>query len=256
MLTVVKIGGNVIDNPAALQTFLTDFARLKGPKVLVHGGGKLATRLSSRLGIETKMVDGRRITDAETLEVATMVYAGLTNKRIVSALAALGQPAVGLCGADGNVVRSLRRNPEPIDFGFVGDVAEDGVNAPFLLSLIEQDTIPVLCAITHDGKGQLLNTNADSVASAVAKALARLVPTTLVFCFEKNGVLRDVSDATSVIPRIDGATFEKLKEEGVIVEGMIPKITGALAAIQSGVSQVIIKSASAINQSDTGTTIA
>lgn len=255
MLTVVKIGGNVIDNPAALDRFLTDFAALPAPKMLIHGGGKLATRLATRLGIETQMVDGRRVTDADTLDVATMVYAGLTNKRIVAALAARGCRAVGLCGADGDVIRSVRRSPEPIDFGFVGDIAEDGVNATFLASQTEQGIAPVFCAITHDGRGQLLNTNADSVASAVAKAMAAQMPTTLVFCFEKNGVLRDVNDDASVISTIDRAAFEQLKADGIIAAGMLPKITNALAAVDSGVARVIIKSADSLTDLDAGTTI-
>ena len=255
MITIVKIGGNVIDDADALRRFLADFARLEGPKVLVHGGGKLASRLSTRLGIETKMVEGRRVTDRETLEVVTMVYAGLTNKRIVAALSALGQTAVGLCGADGNAIRSIRRNPEPIDFGYVGDIATDGVNADFLLALTRQGIAPILCAITHDGHGQLLNTNADSVASAVAKTLAKFCPTKLVFCFEKRGVLRDVNDERSVIPTINHATFEQLKADGIVAAGMLPKITGALAAVDSGVQMVIIKHADDLLLPQSGTTI-
>ena len=254
-MLVVKIGGNVIDDAAALETFLADFARLEGPKVLVHGGGKLATRLSARLGIETRMVDGRRVTDAETLDVAVMTYAGLTNKRIVAALAAQGQPAVGLCGADAGVVRSVRRSPVPVDFGFVGDVPADGVNTRFLLSLTQQGIAPVLCAITHDARGQLLNTNADSIASAVATALAAVTPTSLVFCFEKPGVLRSVDDPASVIPRIDRPAFDRLKQEGVIAAGMLPKLTGALAAVDSGVERVLIKSAADILNPAAGTAV-
>ncbi len=255
MLTVVKIGGNVIDSPDALQTFLTAFAKLEGEKVLVHGGGKLATRLCERLGIETRMVEGRRITDAATLDVATMVYAGLTNKRIVAGLAARGLRAVGLCGADACAVRSVRRSPVPIDFGFVGDIPVDGVDAAFILSLTQQGIVPVFCAITHDGQGQLLNTNADSIASAIATALAQRQPTELVFCFEKNGVLQNIDDTTSVIPRITRADFARLKAEGVVAAGMLPKINNALAAVDSGVARVIIKSAEALCEKEAGTMV-
>lgn len=255
MFTIVKIGGNVIDDPAALRAFLADFARLPEPKALVHGGGKLATRMAARLGLETRMIDGRRVTDAAMLDIAVMVYAGLTNKRIVAALAALGQRAVGLCGADAGVIRSVRRSPEPVDYGFVGDIGAGGVDAHFLHTLTSSGVTPVLCAITHDGAGQLLNTNADSVASAVAKAVATLVPTTLVFCFEKPGVLRDTDDASSVIPTIDRAAFDRLKAEGIIAAGMIPKISGALDAVDQGVERVIIKHANDLLVPQAGTTI-
>ncbi len=255
MLTLVKIGGNVIDDPVALAKFLKDVVRLEGPKVVVHGGGKLATQLAARLGIKTQMIEGRRVTDKDTLDVTVMTYAGLINKRIVAALAANGQRAIGLCGADAGVVRSVRRSPEPIDFGYVGDINTNGVDAPFLISLAEQGIVPVLCAITHDGQGQLLNTNADSVASAVAKALAQETPTTLIFCFEKSGVLLDINDPASVIHHIDRDSFETLKEQGVIAAGMLPKITGALAAVESGVKRVIIKSADDLTNPNSGTTI-
>lgn len=191
-ITVVKIGGNVIDSPEATARFVEAFAALEGPKLLVHGGGKLATRLAAQLGIESRMVDGRRITDRETLDVVTMVYAGLINKRLVAALSAAGCRAIGLSGADGDAVTSVRRAAGAVDYGYVGDIAEGGVNVELLRTLLDAGLTPVFSAITCDGRGTLLNTNADSVASAVAVAASRIAPTQLVFCFEKAGVLRDV----------------------------------------------------------------
>ena len=199
-ITVVKIGGNVIDNPEALKAFLAEFAAIEGPKILVHGGGKLATRLAERLELKVQMVDGRRITDKGTLDVVTMVYAGLVNKQIVAGLQALGCNAIGLSGADGNAVTAHRRAPQPIDYGFVGDI--DRVDSALLQRLLEGGLVPVFSAIMHDGHGTLLNCNADSVASAVALGAAAIAPTDLVFCFEKAGVLRDPEDEGSVIPEI------------------------------------------------------
>ena len=246
MITIVKIGGNVIDNAAALSRFLDDFARLEGPKVLVHGGGKLATRLSERLGIETRMVEGRRITDKETLDVVTMVYAGLTNKNIVAALAARGVKAVGLSGADTGVIPATRRSPEPIDFGYVGDINPAEVNTNFIKTLLEAGVVPVFCALTHDGQGSLLNSNADSVASAVAIAASRISASRLVFCFEKPGVLLDVNDDNSVIPSINRTKYAELRAGQLIFEGMLPKIDGAFKAIDNGVKEVIIKRADSL----------
>ena len=196
-ITVVKIGGNVIDSPEATARFVEAFAALEGPKLLVHGGGKLATRLAAQLGIESRMVDGRRITDRETLDVVTMVYAGLINKRLVAALSAAGCRAIGLSGADGNAVTARRRSPQPVDYGFVGDI--ERVDSALLRRLLEDGMAPVFSAIMHDGKGTLLNCNADSVASAVALGAAEIAPTDLVFCFEKAGVLRDPDDLPKVI---------------------------------------------------------
>lgn len=230
----------MIDNPEALADFLKRFAALEGPKVLVHGGGKEATRMSRSMGIEAKMVDGRRVTDRETLDIVTMVYAGLINKRIVSGLQALGCDAVGLTGADGNSIPATRRSPEPIDFGFVGDIDPAKVNASFIASLIEQGKVPVFCAICHDGNGSLLNCNADSVASAVARGLSAVTPTRLSFCFEKPGVLMDVDDDTSVIPLITPEIFSDLKERGVVDKGMLPKLQNSLAAAEAGVEEVRI----------------
>lgn len=243
MIKVVKIGGNVIDDAAALERFLTKFAALEGPKMLIHGGGKLATRLSAQLGIETQMIDGRRVTDRATLDVVTMVYAGLVNKQIVARLGALGCKAIGLSGADANVVPAVRRAPKPIDYGYVGDIVTERMNVPFLASLVEQGIVPVFCAITHDEQGSLLNSNADSVASAVAVAASKIQPTSLIFCLEKNGVLTDVDDDLSVIPTITRASFATLRADGTVNKGMLPKIEGAFRAIDGGVHCVVIKHA-------------
>ena len=233
-ITVVKIGGNVIDSPEATARFVEAFAALEGPKMLVHGGGKLATRLAAQLGIESRMVDGRRITDRETLDVVTMVYAGLINKRL------------GLSGADGDAVTSVRRAAGAVDYGYVGDIAEGGVNVELLRTLLDAGLTPIFSAITCDGRGTLLNTNADSVASAVAVAASRIAPTQLVFCFEKAGVLRDVEDERSVIAEITPDTYAALRAEGAISAGMLPKIDGALRAVASGVESVVIKQAEAL----------
>lgn len=249
-ITVVKIGGNVIDSPEATARFVEAFAALEGPKLLVHGGGKLATRLAAQLGIESRMVDGRRITDRETLDVVTMVYAGLINKRLVAALSAAGCRAIGLSGADGDAVTSVRRAAGAVDYGYVGDIAEGGVNVELLRTLLDAGLTPV----ARDGRGTLLNTNADSVASAVAVAASRIAPTQLVFCFEKAGVLRDVEDERSVIAEITPDTYAALRAEGAISAGMLPKIDGALRAVASGVESVVIKQAEALLDAG-GTTI-
>lgn len=254
-ITVVKIGGNVIDSPEATARFVHDFAALEGPKILVHGGGKIATRLAARLGIESRLVDGRRITDRDTLEVVTMVYAGLVNKQLVAALGAAGCRAIGLSGADGGAIRSVRRAAGAVDYGFVGDIAADGVDAALLRTLLEAGLTPVFCAITCDGAGTLLNTNADSVASAVALGAARIAPTDLVFCFEKRGVLRDVNDPESVIPEITPESYARLKAAGTIYAGMLPKIDGAFRAVEGGVARVIIKQADELADEQSGTTI-
>lgn len=239
-VTVMKIGGNVIDNPAALKAFLAEFAALEGPRILVHGGGKLATRLAERLELKVRMVDGRRITDKGTLDVVTMVYAGLVNKQIVAGLQAVGCNAIGLSGADGNVVTARRRNPEPIDYGFVGDI--ERVDSELLGRLLEGGLVPVFSAIMHDGHGTLLNCNADSVASAVALGAAQLAPVDLVYCFEKAGVLRDPEDERSVIGEISAESFAALKADGTISKGMIPKVENALKAVSQGVRSVTIRS--------------
>lgn len=252
-ITVVKIGGNVIDNPEALQRFVRDFAALPGPKILVHGGGKEATRLAGTLGVEVQMIEGRRITDAQMLEIVTMVYAGAVNKRIVALLQAAGCDAIGLSGADANVVRARRRSPEPVDYGFVGDI--EAVSAERLQLLLEAGLTPVFSAIMHDGAGTLLNCNADSVAAAVATGIAPLGAVDLVYCFEKAGVLRDAEDETSVIPEITRAAFEQLKAGGIVNRGMIPKIENALRSVEQGVRSVAIKRADCLHDPAAGTTI-
>ena len=239
-LTVIKIGGNVIDNSEKLHQFLLDFTALPGEKILVHGGGKIATELALSLGIEPKMVEGRRITDIETLRIVTMVYAGLINKNMVAQLQAKGCNAIGLTGADGNVIKAVKRPIKEIDFGFVGDLDETSVSVATLDSLLKSKLIPVLCAITHDGDTQLLNTNADTIASAVAVAMSSVYETRLVYCFEKKGVLRDVEDDLSLVTEIRSDEFEGLKKEGVVSGGMIPKLHNAFDAIKKGVKAVYI----------------
>lgn len=251
-ITVIKIGGNVIDNAEALARFVEHFAALEGPKILIHGGGKLATRLAEQLQIEVKMIEGRRITDRPTLDIVTMVYAGLVNKQIVAALQAAGCNAIGLSGADGNIVRAHRRPATPIDYGYVGDI--DGVDSHLLASLLEQGLTPVFSAIMHDGEGSLLNCNADSVATAVALGAAVVAPTDLIFCFEKRGVLRDADDESSVIERITAANYTALKAESAVKGGMIPKIENALKAVAQGVRSVRIKHADDLLR-EAGTTI-
>lgn len=253
-INVVKIGGNVIDNADALVRFIDDFAKLPAPKILIHGGGKLATRLSEKLEIETKMIDGRRVTDRQTLDIVTMVYAGLINKQIVAGLQAAGCNAIGLSGADANVVPATRRSPEPIDFGFVGDIDAEKINSDFIATLLEAGVSPVFCAITHDGEGSLLNSNADSVASAVAVAASRIAPTDMYFCFEKRGVMRDIDDPDSLIEEIRPDSYRELREQGVVNKGMIPKIDNAFRAVEKGVKSVTIKHSDNL-LSNVGTTI-
>lgn len=251
-ITVVKIGGNVIDDPAVLKRFIADFAAMPGPKILVHGGGKVATRLAERLELKVQMVDGRRITDKGTLDVVTMVYAGLVNKQLVASLQAEGCNALGMSGADGNAVTARRRAPQPIDYGFVGDIEK--VDSRLLGRLLEAGVTPVFCAIMHDGQGTLLNCNADSVASAIALGAAQIAPAELVFCFEKSGVLRDPDDETTLIREITAESYAALKAEGVVSKGMIPKIENALKAVANGVRSVTIKHSDNL-LNDTGTVI-
>ncbi|MBR0335368.1 MAG: acetylglutamate kinase [Alistipes sp.] len=254
MIKVVKIGGNVIDNEAALERFVADFAAVEGQKVLVHGGGKLATRLAEKLEIPTTMIDGRRVTDSQTLDVVTMVYAGLVNKKVVAMLQAAGCNAIGLSGADANVVKATRRAAKPIDFGFVGDISVEGVDADFILSLTQRGVVPVFCSIMHDGAGTLLNCNADSVASAVAVASAQKAETELVFCFEKAGVMADIDNPDSVIAEIRPQSYKTLLADGVVNKGMIPKIDGAFRALECGVKVVTIKHSADLCK-DSGTKI-
>ena len=240
---IVKIGGNIVDKPEALERFLTNFHQREGPKVLIHGGGAIASQLSKELGLEVKMHNGRRITDIETLKLVTMVYAGLINKQIVAALQQRGCKAVGLSGADGNSVPATKRAANPIDWGYVGDVDPEKINADFLNLLIEGGYVPVFCAITHDTKGSLLNTNADTMASSLARALSGKYSTSLVYCFEKDGVLADPDDDSSVIPLITRESYKDLLKKGKIVGGMIPKLDNAFAALEAGVAKVLIKHA-------------
>lgn len=253
IVRVVKIGGNVVDHAEKLERFLGDFAGMGGKKVLVHGGGKIATSISQGLGIETRMIGGRRVTDAETLRIVTMVYAGLINKNIVAGLRGEGCHALGLCGVDGGLIRSRRRNPEPVDYGFVGDPVEFGLDTA--VTLLDGGLVPVVAPITYDAEeGALLNTNADTVAQAVAVGLSARYAVELVYCFEKPGVLRDVADDSSVIPSIDPASYERLKAEGVVADGMLPKLENAFRAIEAGVQNVVICSAESLTSPGYGGT--
>lgn len=251
-ITIIKVGGKIVEQPDTLNQLLNDFARIPGDKLLVHGGGRSATQMATRLGIETKMIDGRRVTDSEMLQVVTMVYGGLVNKNIVAQLQSRGINALGLTGADMNVIQSHRRPANPIDFGFVGDV--DKVDGNRLNNIISQGIVPVMAPLTHDRQGSLLNTNADTIAGEVAKALTPYYDVTLIYCFEKAGVLADENDDNSVIPHITHEDFLRLKDEGVIQGGMIPKLQNSFDAIEQGVTQVIITKADAIG-SDAGTKI-
>jgi acetylglutamate kinase len=255
-LYVIKIGGNIVDNESALSSFLDSFAALSERKILVHGGGKVATRLAEELKLPQQLIDGRRITDAETLKVVTMVYAGLINKTIVAALQSKGANAIGLTGADGNAILAHKRNHATIDYGFAGDV--DKVNAPMISGLLEQGLNIVFAPITHNNHGQLLNTNADTIAQELAKGLSEKYEVNLIYSFEKEGVLADASDETTVIRTIDPETYLSLKTANAIFAGMIPKLDNAFAALKSGVTKVIIGKAERLNDlinGNAGTTI-
>lgn len=245
-LYVIKIGGNVIDDDSKLSAFLSDFAAINSKKILIHGGGKLATKLAAQLNIPQQMIDGRRITDGGTLKIVTMVYAGYINKNIVAQLQAAGNNAIGVSGADGNAIQAHKRTGAATDYGFVGDV--DAVNASFFLALLQQHDSVVVAPITHDGKGQLLNTNADTIAQETAKALSTLYDVELVYSFEKAGVLMDANDETTVIKEINPTSYQQLKEQQVIFAGMLPKLDNAFAAITSGVKRVTIGKAEALSQ--------
>lgn len=237
-LYIVKIGGNIIDDEIKLLAFLKDFASIKGHKILVHGGGKMATRVAESMGITQQMIEGRRITDAETLKVVTMVYAGYINKNIIAQLQGAGCNAIGLSGADGNVIRAHKRIHPVTDYGFAGDV--DEVNELFIRQLLEQNISIVLCPITHDANGLLLNTNADTIAQEIGKAMSRQFEVSLIYCFEKAGVLMDAEDDASVIKQISVGSFVSLKEKNIISAGMIPKLQNALAALDAGVQHISI----------------
>lgn len=278
MIRVVKIGGNVVDNPELLKRFAKDFAAMPGKKILVHGGGVMASQMQKSMGMTPVMIEGRRVTDEQTLRIVTMVYAGWCSKNIVALLQAEGCNAIGLSGADGNVIKASRRpavevripgeDTRMVDYGYVGDVTPDSINAGFVYSLLEKGIVPVFNAINHDGNGNLLNTNADTIASSVAIAISRYRyrsprevccrceecthcsddgrlthETDLIYCFEKDGVLYDKDDPDSVIPEIGRDRFDELKNEGRIADGMIPKLTNSFTAIDNGVRKVIIKHA-------------
>ena len=247
-LKIFKIGGGIIDNEADLLEFVRLFSEISGPKILVHGGGKGASEMMSNLGIAPRMINGRRITDAVTLEIVTMFYAGKTNKQLVAALQSCGVNALGLTGADGNVIQATKRPVRDVDYGFVGDLSEASVNAALIQQFLEIGLTPVFCAINHDGHGQLLNTNADTIAASIAKALSRKYAVALHFCFEKRGVLTDVNDDNSVIDKITLANYGELKESGIIADGMLPKLENAFDALQFGVDKVIIEHALYINE--------
>lgn len=251
-LTIIKVGGKIVEEEQSLRQLLKDFSQIEGYKVLVHGGGRSATKLAEKLGIESRMVNGRRVTDRDTLEIVTMVYGGLVNKNIVAGLQALGVNALGLTGADMNIIRSEKRPVKEVDYGFVGDVKE--VNTETLSSLIQQGIVPILAPLTHDKEGNILNTNADTIAGETAKALALKFDVTLIYCFEKKGVLMNENDDESVIPDINKATFEQLVKDGIVQGGMIPKLENAFQAIEKGVKEVIVTSASEFGE-NTGTRI-
>jgi acetylglutamate kinase len=251
-LHIIKIGGNIIDDDAKLSAFLKSFAAVGGKKILVHGGGKMATRVAEGMNIPQQMVDGRRITDAETLKIVTMVYAGYINKNMIAQLQAAGTNALGLSGADGNAILAHKRTHASIDYGFAGDV--DSVNVSLLTALLEQDLALVMAPITHDKEGQLLNTNADTIAQELAKALSAAYHVHLIYSFEKSGVLANAEEDSSLIPVINPASYAQLKKEGVIFAGMIPKLDNAFAALASGVQKVIIGKAENLQQLIDGTT--
>lgn len=253
-IKVIKIGGNIIDNEEALATFIKDFATISGPKILVHGGGKLATKLAERMDVPVQMNEGRRITDADTLDIITMVYAGKINKNIVAQLQANNCNAIGFSGADGNTIVSEKRPIKTIDYGFVGDVKK--VNTEALEVLLNNNITPVFCAITHDENGQLLNTNADTIASELAIGLSTIFNTELYYCFEKNGVLKDVENEDSVIENINIESYKTLKENNIIFEGMLPKLDNCFHAINQNVQKVCIgKSDMLFNTTNKHTTI-
>lgn len=237
-ILVIKIGGNIIDDATALSKFLADFAAIKQPKILIHGGGKLATQLCKELNIEPKLIDGRRITDAKTLDVVTMVYAGLINKKIVAQLQSKNCNAIGLTGADGNCIEAHQRIHPSIDFGFVGDI--DGVHSEFFIELLHKNYTPIIAPITHDRNGNLLNTNADTMAAEIAIALSKNKKVAFYYCFEKNGLLQNVNDENSIIANVNLKEIEQLKEKQIITDGMIPKIDNISLAIKNGVEKVIL----------------
>ena len=252
-LQVVKVGGNVIENRESLNEFLFDFTKIRGAKILVHGGGKEATQMAQKLNIPVQIIEGRRVTDKANLEIISMLYAGKLNKTIVALLQAYNCDSLGLTGADGNSVVAEKRSSKPIDFGFVGDVIS--VNSALFNLLLNQKITPVCCAITHDKNGQLLNTNADTIASEIASSMSAYYEVTLSYCFEKKGVLKKLIDEDSVIPSINSNQYEYLKKEGIINEGMLPKIKNCFEALKKGVTKVRIGNSKMITESITYTQI-
>lgn len=242
-LFVIKIGGNVLDHPDSLEKFLHDFSSIKEPKVLIHGGGKIATKIGNQLGIESNYIQGRRITDAATLDLVTMVYGGLVNKQIVASLQKLGCNALGLTGADANMIKAVKRPVKDIDYGYVGDVKQDSVNTSLLYFLLKQNTVPVFAPLTHSD-GKMLNTNADTIASVLSVAMSKHFDVRLIFCFEKKGVLQDVNDLDSVIRHLPRKLYEDLLGKKAFVDGILPKLENAYAAIHAGVKEVLIGEAS------------
>lgn len=247
-LKIIKIGGNVIDDPKKLHNFLKEFSKLKGLKILVHGGGKSATKLANQMGVNVKMFEGRRITDAETLDIVTMTYAGKINKAIVVQLQAYSCNAIGFTGADGNTIIAEKRPVKSIDYGFAGDVLQ--VNTEVLQLLLTNAITPVFCALTHDGKGQLLNTNADTIAAELAIAFAKTHKVELYYCFEKNGLLKDVNDDNSVLQTIDAKTYNSLIKDGIITDGMLPKLNNCFYTLKHKVSKICIGNAEMLNNSN------
>jgi acetylglutamate kinase len=238
-LFVVKIGGNVLDNDVALESFLKDFASIDSSKILIHGGGKIATRIGDQLGIESKYINGRRITDAATIDLVTMVYGGLVNKQIVARLQHLDCNALGVTGADGNILKAKKRPVKDVDFGFVGDVTADGFNRDFVSSLLNQGIVPVFAPLTH-ADGKMLNTNADTIASMLAVGLSSRFDVRLIYCFEKKGVLRDVNDVNSVIHHLPESLYKTMLPQNIFADGILPKLENAYAAINAGVREVLI----------------
>lgn len=246
-LFVIKIGGNVLDDNASLQGFLKDFAAIREPKILIHGGGKIATKIGDQLGIKSNYLNGRRITDAPTLDLVTMVYGGLVNKQIVAQLQQLDCNAFGVTGADGNLIRAKKRPVTEVDYGYVGDLTHESVNSSLLYFMLKQNTVPVFAPLTH-ADGIMLNTNADTIASAVAIALSKHFDVRLIYCFEKKGVLQDVSDADSVIKHLSRNLYEDLMKKNAFADGILPKLQSAYAAIHSGVREVLIGDAGDLNK--------
>ncbi|MFY0254886.1 acetylglutamate kinase [Chitinophaga sp. 30R24] len=252
-LFIIKVGGNVIDHPELQQTFLEKFAAIPGKKILVHGGGKIATRIGDQLGIASKYVDGRRITDAATIDLVTMVYGGLVNKQLVARLQANGCNAIGLTGADANIIPAVKRPVKQIDYGFVGDVTATMLQTAPLQALLESGITPVFASLTHDGKGQILNTNADTIASSLAIALSAFYSVRLIYCFEKKGVLRDPADDEAVINLINKEIYQQLLAQQVLTDGILPKLQNAFGAINNGVKEVLIGHADDVLSNTTAT---